>query len=82
VSVPLAVGVTVCEPLVASVPLQLPLAVQLVASVDDQVSVAVLPTAIDDADSVSVGVGGGASVTVRVAEVVAEFPLTFVQKME
>ncbi len=72
---PVAVGVTVCEPLVASVPVQLPLAVQLVALLDDQVSVAVLPTAIEVADSVKLGAGGGAPVTVKLTEVAGEVPV-------
>jgi hypothetical protein len=48
----------VFEPLVASVPPQLPEAVQLVASMDDQVRVVELPTATDFAASVSVGAAG------------------------
>ncbi len=76
---PVVVGVTVSEPFVACVPVQLPLAVQLVASVDDQVSVAVLPTAIDVADSARVGAGGGGAVTVSVTVVVADVPLTLLQ---
>jgi hypothetical protein len=45
-------------PLVASVPVQLPLAVQLVALTDDQEIVVELPTATDVAASVSVGAAG------------------------
>jgi hypothetical protein len=82
VSLPVAVGETVCVPLVASVPLQLPLAVQLVAVGEDQVIVAVLPTAIEVADSVKVGVAGGASVTVKLTEVVVELPVAFVHASE
>src|SRR5271163_1267763 len=43
-SVAAAAGVSVCEPLVASAPLQLPDAVQPVASAEDQVIVVEPPT--------------------------------------
>ena len=70
---PVAVGVTVWLPLVASVPLQLPEAVQLVAFVETQVRVAVLPTTIEVAETLSVAVGTGA-VTSSVTVVAAELP--------
>ena len=65
---PLELGVTLKVPLVASVPLHAPLAVQEVALVDDQVSVALWPTVIEVGDTaiVTVGTGGGA-VTVKEA---------------
>jgi hypothetical protein len=47
VSVPAAVGVTVMLPPVGSAPLQAPLAMQEVAPVDDQVRVALCPSAIE-----------------------------------
>jgi hypothetical protein len=74
VSVPVAVGVTVWLPLVASVPLQLPEAVQLVAFVETQVKVAVLPTTIEvaEADREAVGVA-----TTRLTVVAAEEPAPF-----
>ena len=53
------VGVTVTEPLVALLPVQPLLAVQLVALVLLQVSVALLPEAIVPALAESVTVGGG-----------------------
>ena len=46
VSVPAVVGVTVCVPLAASLPLQAPLAVQSVPALDVQVSLALCPTPI------------------------------------
>lgn len=58
---PAAVGVSVALPLVACVPLQLPDAVQLVASIDDQVSVVELPRGMDVAASTSVGTTNAAS---------------------
>ena len=53
-------------PLAASVPLQEPDAVQLVAFGDDQVIVVGLPTAIAVLDKLSVGVVGIGSLTVKV----------------
>ncbi len=61
VAVPTVVGVTVCVPLVANAPLQLPDAAQLVAFVDDQVSVVELPATTDVAAAVNVGGPGGSS---------------------
>jgi hypothetical protein len=60
--------VTLKVPLVASAPLHVPLAVQDVASVDDQVTVALWPTVIEVGDTAIVTVGrGGGAVTVKVA---------------
>ncbi len=58
---PAADGVTVWEPLVASVPDQLPDAVQFVAFTDDQVIVVELPAVTEDAASDTVGAPGGIS---------------------
>lgn len=60
VAVPVAAGVTLVEPLAACDPLQPPLAVQLVPVLDDQVSVALWPSVIDDGatDIEIVGAGG------------------------
>ncbi len=69
---------TVWLPLVASVPLQLPDAVQPVAFVETQVKVAVLPTTMELAEAVKVAVGVGA-VTSSVTVVAAEFPFAFAQ---
>jgi hypothetical protein len=55
-------------PLVALAPLQPPLAVQLVALVELQVSVAALPLVTLVGDAVSVTVGGGAAATVTVVD--------------
>lgn len=79
---PVVVGVKVWVPLAASVPLQEPDAVQLVASGDDQVIVVVLPSAIAVADKLSVGVVGTGSVIVKVWEVAGELPTTFVHTSE
>jgi hypothetical protein len=57
-------GETLSEPLVARVPLQPPLAVQLVALALDQVSVLDCPAVIDVGSAVSVTVGAGTTVTV------------------
>lgn len=75
---PVAVGVTVWLPLVASVPLHSPEAVQLVAFVEDQVSVAVLPTTIELAETLKLAVGAG-TVTSSVTVVAAELPFAFAQ---
>lgn len=69
-------------PLVASTPLQLPDAVQLVASLDDQVIVVDAPAAIDVAANVRLGAGGGAMVTVRVAVAGFEVPVALEQVSE
>jgi hypothetical protein len=68
------VGETVEVPLVASLPLQAPLAVHEVALVDDQVRLALEPTVIDVGDTAIVTVGAG-FVTVSVAVASAEPPL-------
>ena len=52
---PAAVGVSVVLPLVVCAPLQLPEAVQLVASIDDQVSTDESPSGMDGADNVRIG---------------------------
>ena len=59
VSEPAAEGVSVAVPLVASVPLQAPLAVHEVAFVDDQVRVALAPRVmeLEFSDKVTVGCG-------------------------
>lgn len=68
-SVPTAVGVTDCVPLVASAPLHAPLAVQAVAFVDDHVSVAVPPSVIVVGFTVISAVGAtAAAFTVSVAD--------------
>ncbi len=62
------VGLTLFVPLVASVPVQPPLAVQEVALVLDHVNVELLPDAmvVGLADKVTVGVGAAVTVTVAV----------------
>ena len=70
---PLAVGVTLNVPLVASAPLHEPLAVHEVALVDDQVTVAVWPTVIELGATAMATVGAGA-VTVNTAVACAEPP--------
>jgi hypothetical protein len=52
------VGLTVCVPLLAKGPDQLPEAVQAVVLTDDQVSVVELPVTIEVEPSVSVGATG------------------------
>ena len=80
VKAPAAVGVRVWVPLVASWPLQLPEAVQLVALVDDQEIVVELPTATESAASVSVGGAGTATVvTIKVAVLGIDGPVEFAQ---
>jgi hypothetical protein len=59
VAVPTALGVTACEPLLAREPLQSPEAVQLVALMDDQVSVTDDPWVTALAELVKVGAPGG-----------------------
>jgi len=81
VSVPLAVGFTVCEPLIASAPLQPPDAVQPVAPVEDQVIVVELPTTMEVSASVRVGAAGGA-VTANVTALAADAPIELVQSSE
>jgi hypothetical protein len=65
-------------PLVASVPLQLPDAVQLVALTEDQVIVVELPEAMELAANVRAGATGGAT-AVTVTELFAEVPLALIQ---
>ena len=64
-------GLTLCEPLVSSVPLQPPLALQLAAWVELQVSVADPPAVIEALSAVSVTLG---LVTALIAD---EVPTTF-----
>ncbi len=75
------VGESFSEPLVATFPVQLPDAVQLVAFTDDQESVLALPTVIDGADKVSVGATGGAS-TASVTALTGEAPIALAQVSE
>jgi hypothetical protein len=75
VSLPTAVGVSVAVPLVASVPLQAPLAVHDVALVDDHVSVALEPRMIGLGDTAIVTVGAAGALTVSVAEALPLPPL-------
>jgi hypothetical protein len=75
VSVPTAVGVSVAEPLVASVPLQAPLAVHEVALVDDHVSVALDPRVIGLGETEIVTVGAAGAFTVSAAEALPVPPL-------
>ena len=73
VSVPTTAGVIVWLPVAASVPLQLPEAVQLVAVAELQLRVVDLPTATEVAASVSVGATGGVpEVAKRLAELAAD----------
>ncbi len=58
VRVPGVVGVTLCEPAVGRSPLQTPVAVQAVAFVDDQLTMAVCPVAMLAGLIVMVTVGG------------------------
>jgi hypothetical protein len=77
VYVVLAVGVTLCVPDVASVPDHPPVAVQLVAFVDDHESVDGLPEVITVgvADNESVGAGFVTDDTLTVADCVAVPPV-------
>ena len=59
--VPAAAGVTVCLPLLASAPLQLPEAVQPVVLTEDQAIVVELPAAMEVTPSVKVGTPGAMS---------------------
>ena len=73
VSVPTTAGVIVWLPVAASVPLQLPEAVQLVAPAELQLRVVDLPTTTEVDASVSVDVAGGEpEVANRVTELDAE----------
>lgn len=81
VSVPAAFGVIVWLPLVASVPLQLPDAEQLVAFIEDHVRVVEPPTSMDVAAKVSVGAAGGA-LTAKVTELTGDAPIALAQLNE
>lgn len=61
VAIPFATGVTICVPSAASVPLQSPLAVQLLASIVDHVSVVEAPKGIVVVASVKLGCESAAS---------------------
>ncbi len=78
---PAALGFRVWVPLVASVPLQLPDAVQAVALVEDQVRVVEAPAAMDVAAKVSVGGAGGAA-TVKLDVLAADVPNALVHVSE
>lgn len=83
VLVPAAVGFRVCEPLVPSGPLQLPEAVQVVASVEDQVIVVELPAVMEIKAKLKIGAGGGGgTVTVKLAVLGADEPITLAQVSE
>ena len=76
-------GVSTWLPLVAFAPLQLPEAVQPVASLEDQLSVAELPTTIEFADSDSVGAAGTAgAATLSVTVAAVDGPTELVQVKE
>ena len=80
VSVPTAVGVIVMVPFGASVPLQLPDAVQLVAPSESHAMVVDLPTATDEDARFKFGFSGAVpEVAVRVVEAAAEVPNALVQ---
>lgn len=81
VSVPTAVGLRVCVPLVGNAPDQLPEAVQPVELAEDHVIVVELPVTIEDEPKVSVGAAGAAvaPVTDSVTEAAGEVPAKFVQ---
>ena len=68
-------------PLIASDPVQAPLAVQLLAFVDDHVSVALCPTVNEVGETDMVTVGAGA-VTVKVALPLALTPAALAQSSE
>ena len=79
---PAEAGLRFSVPLVATVPLQFPDAVHMMALLDDQVIVVDVPAAIDVLPKVRLGVAGAlvaAAVTVRVTEVGFEAPLAFEQ---
>jgi hypothetical protein len=80
VSVPTDVGVIVMVPFGASVPLQLPDAVQLVAPSESHAMVVDLPTATDEDARFKFGFSGAVpEVAVRVVEAAAEVPNALVQ---
>jgi hypothetical protein len=66
--VPICVGVTLCVPPVALVPLQPLLAVHEVALVEDQLSVALFPSVIEVGVTDRATVGNGGLVTVNAAD--------------
>ena len=67
----MAVGISVAVPPVACVPVHPPLAVQLVALVDDHVSVALDPKVMLVGETASDTVGAAIAFTVKVAPEVA-----------
>ena len=67
VAVPAALGVTIVVPLVFCAPLQPLLAAQLVAFVDDQLSVALCPSVMEVGITEIFTVGDGELVTVKIA---------------
>ena len=69
---PLALGVTLCVPLTASLPVQPFVAVQALALVEDQVRVALLPRTMLVGATLIVTVGAGGAVTVTLAAVDVE----------
>jgi hypothetical protein len=75
VLVPAVAGVTDCVPFVFCEPLHAPLAVQAVAFVDDQVSVALDPTIIGVGETEMLTVGAAGVLTARVAEALPVPPL-------
>ena len=78
---PTEVGFTVTEPLPASEPVQLPDAVQLVASTDDQVSVTESPMTMELLSRLRVGAAGG-GITVKSTELIEEAPRALEQFSE
>jgi hypothetical protein len=82
VSVPVPVGVMVCEPLAGKLPDQLPDAVQFEAFEEDQVIVVDPPVTIELEARVKVGAAGTGPVTVSVTDVVFEVPDAFEHTIE
>jgi hypothetical protein len=79
---PAEAGLSVSVPLVATVPLQFPDAVQSMALLDAHVSVVEVPATIDVLPKLRLGVAGAlvlAAVTVSVAVVGFEVPLALEQ---
>ena len=80
VSVPTAVGVMGCVPLVFCAPLQPPDAAQFVALTEDHASVVECPTATEFAANDRLGAAGGVpEVAVRVTDPAADVPNALVQ---
>ena len=75
-------GVRVCIPLVANMPLQLPEAVQLVAPEDDHVIVVEVPAVIDCEPRLSVGGLGAGTVTVNGTIAAGDVPIALVHVSE